>query len=101
VEAMTQTKKPRASRSSNSITKVRKLIGIEPMTIASIKRALPELTPPQISMSLCYLLKRKVIKRQYADRTATFGRARVWAYTVQSPSGSCAPLADVTSAPLV
>jgi hypothetical protein len=71
------------------------------MTIASIKRALPELTPPQISMSLCYLLKRKVIKRQYADRTASTGRAKVWAYTVSSPSQSCASFGDVTSAPLV
>ena len=77
-------KKARAPRSSSSITKVRGLVAAEPMTIRMIKAALPELTPAQISMALVYLRKRNVLQRHAVTRTATFGRATVWAYTTTS-----------------
>lgn len=58
------------------------------MTIRSIKAALPELTPAQISMALVYLRKRNLVQRHTVERTAIYGRATVWAYTTTSPLGA-------------
>lgn len=54
------------------------------MTLSSIKKALPELTSQQISMSLCYLKKKQLIDRSTVERPSGFGRAKVWSYTIKT-----------------
>jgi hypothetical protein len=69
---------------SGSIGKVRSAITTELTTIQNITQKHPGLSPEQVSMALCYLLKRKYVEREQVDRQTGFGRKKVWAYRLQS-----------------
>lgn len=73
-------KKPR----SGAITKVRSTVGADLITIQQIVKQNPELSPEQVSMSLCHLLKKEQVEREQIDRQTGFGRKKVWAYRVKS-----------------
>jgi hypothetical protein len=72
-------KKPR----SGAIGKVRSSISSEPITIQQIVAKYEDLSAEQVSMSLCYLLKRNYVEREQIDRQTGFGRKKVWAYRIK------------------
>jgi hypothetical protein len=81
---------------SGSIGKVRSAITTELTTIQNITQKHPELSPEQVSMALCYLLKRKYVEREQVDRQTGFGRKKVWAYRLQSKGNSSSPVTGLS-----
>ena len=77
---------------SGSIGKVRMAMTSELTTIQNITQKHPELTPEQVSMALCYLLKRRYVEREQIDRPTGFGRRKVWAYRLQSKANPSSPV---------
>lgn len=69
---------------THAVRKVRSAMNQEPLTIAMLMQRFPELTAPQISMSLAHLMKKREVQRQQVPRTASSGRAQIWAYTIKS-----------------
>lgn len=73
--------KPR--HASQAVRKVRSAMCKEPQTIRMLMDRFPDLSAPQISMSLAYLMKKQEIQRQQIPRTAGSGRALIWAYVAK------------------
>lgn len=81
---------------SGSIGKVRSAITTELTTIQNITQKHPDLSPEQVSMALCYLLKRKYVEREQVDRQTGYGRKKVWAYRLQSKGNSSPPVTGLS-----
>lgn len=52
-----------------------------PLTLTDIKTAMPELKSNQISMALCYFLKKGELTRQQVANEQSKGRKSVWLYS--------------------
>lgn len=68
---------------SEAVTKIRGVFRASntALTLREIKTHLPELTPQQISSSLCYLLRQRYVIREAVDNVAIRERKKVWKYT--------------------
>lgn len=73
---MDQEKKQR----SNAVKIVRLALTVEPKTFGQVKSSCDGLKDGQISMSLCYLLRKGEIARERSERTAKYGRKEVFTY---------------------
>jgi hypothetical protein len=51
------------------------------LTLTEIKSALPDLKSNQISMALCYFVKKGELTRQQVPNEKSKGRKNVWLYT--------------------
>jgi hypothetical protein len=52
-----------------------------PLTLTDIKLAMPELKSNQISMSLCYFMRKGDVTRTQVPNEQSKGRKNVWLYT--------------------
>jgi len=52
-----------------------------PLTLTDIKMAMPELKSNQISMALCYFIKKGELTRSQIPNEQSKGRKNVWLYT--------------------
>ena len=68
---------------SQAVTKIRALFRTanKPLCITDIREAIPELKPSQISMTLCYFMRQKYVKRESIDNPRPKERKKVWLYT--------------------
>lgn len=53
----------------------------QPLTLADINIALPDLKPSEVSMALCYFRKQRYISREQIKNEKNKGRKQVWLYT--------------------
>lgn len=53
----------------------------QPLTLADINNALPDLKPSQVSMALCYFRKQRYLTREQVANEKNKGRKQVWLYT--------------------
>lgn len=53
----------------------------QPLTLADINNALPDLKPSQVSMALCYFRKQRYVSREQVKNEKNKGRKQVWLYT--------------------
>jgi predicted transcriptional regulator len=53
----------------------------QPLTLADINTALPDLKPSEVSMALCYFRKQRYISREQIKNEKNKGRKQVWLYT--------------------
>lgn len=53
----------------------------QPLTLADINNALPDLKPSQVSMALCYFRKQRYVSRKQVKNEKNKGRKQVWLYT--------------------
>jgi hypothetical protein len=70
-------------KKSNAVTNIRNVFRSNniPMTLNDIKKALPDLKPNEISMTLCYFLRQRYVKRELIENTIPKERKKVWKYT--------------------
>jgi hypothetical protein len=70
-------------KKSNAVTNIRNVFRSNniPMTLNDIKKALPDLKPNEISMTLCYFLRQRYVKRELIENTIPKERKKVWIYT--------------------
>ena len=68
---------------SGSVKLVRAALTEIPKTFKEIKENCPGLKDGQISMSLCYLLRRNELVKEQVDRVAKYGRRRVFTYALK------------------
>lgn len=68
---------------SNAVTNIRNVFrnSNTALTLNDIKKALPDLKPSEISMSLCYFLRQRYVKRELIENTIPKERKKVWSYT--------------------
>lgn len=52
-----------------------------PLTLNDVKLAMPELKSNQISMALCYFLRKGEMTRELVPNEQSKGRKNVWLYT--------------------
>lgn len=67
---------------SKAAIKVRTLLAEKQtrMTFAHVRQAIPDLLESEISMALCYLLRKNQVTRQQVPNTHNKGRKLVWEY---------------------
>jgi len=53
----------------------------QPLTLADVNNALPDLKASQISMALCYFRKQRYVTREQVKNEKNKGRKQVWLYT--------------------
>lgn len=56
----------------------------KPLTLTDIKTAMPDLKSNQISMALCYFIKKGELTREQVQNQQSKGRKNVWLYTYLS-----------------
>jgi uncharacterized protein (DUF433 family) len=68
---------------SNAAVRVRDVFKAaqQPLTLADINNALPDLKPSQVSMALCYFRKQRYVSREQIKNEKNKGRKQVWLYT--------------------
>jgi len=68
---------------SNAAVRVRDVFKAaqQPLTLADINNALPDLKPSQVSMALCYFRKQRYVSREQVKNEKNKGRKQVWLYT--------------------
>ena len=69
---------------SKAVTLVRGVLTAEGQTFAQLRPQLPSLVDGQISMSLCYLLRRDELVKTETDRVAKYGRKKIYTYALKA-----------------
>lgn len=57
------------------------MTGCRPLSLCGIRRAIPSLKSSQISMALCYLMRRQKLERESISNPVEKARKSVWLYT--------------------
>ena len=52
-----------------------------PLTLTDVKLAMPELKSNQVSMAMCYFLRKGEVTREQIESPLNVGRKKVWLYT--------------------
>lgn len=67
---------------SKAANKVRAFIAQQQtrVTFANVRQAIPDLMESEVSMALCYLLRKNQVTRQQVPNTNPKGRKLVWEY---------------------
>ena len=58
------------------------------MTFSQVRKELPELLENEVSMALCYLLRKGFVKRIQVPNPTNKGRKMVWEYEFLTPQGT-------------
>ena len=68
---------------ANAVIRIREVFkqAQQPLTMADINIALPDLKASQISMALCYFRKQRYVSREQVKNEKDKGRKQVWLYT--------------------
>ncbi len=68
---------------ANAVIRIREVFkqAQQPLTMADINVALPDLKASQISMALCYFRKQRYVSREQVKNEKDKGRKQVWLYT--------------------
>lgn len=75
---------------SHAANKVRTLLSNTPhrMTFSQVRKELPELLENEVSMALCYLLRKGFVSREQVPNPINKGRKMVWEYKFLTAQGA-------------
>ena len=64
------------------------MTGCRPLSLADIRHAMPALEASQISMALCYLMRKQQVRRESIDNPRAKARKKIWLYTYQGEASN-------------
>lgn len=75
---------------SKAAHKVRTLLSATPhrMTFSQVRKELPDLLENEVSMALCYLLRKGFVTRMQVPNPTNKGRKMVWEYEFMTQQGA-------------